>query len=74
MQIDRDDMLRRFLAYVRVHTTSDETSETCPSTERQWDLARILEAELNELGLEQVRLDEHCYVYGILPENLPPPR
>ena len=74
MQIDRDDMLRRFLAYVRVHTTSDETSETCPSTERQWDLARILEAELNELGLEQVRLDEHCYVYGILPENLPPER
>ncbi len=74
MQIDRDDMLRRFLAYVRVHTTSDETSETYPSTECQWDLARILEAELNELGLEQVRLDEYCYVYGVLPENLPPER
>jgi tripeptide aminopeptidase len=74
MQIDRDDMLGRFLSYVKVHTTSSEASDTYPSTECQWDLARILEAELNELGLEQVRLDEYCYVYGVLPENLPPER
>ena len=57
----------RFLKYVRVYTTSSETSETHPTTARQFDLARQLEAEMRELGLEGVRVDRHGYVYGFLP-------
>lgn len=57
----------RFLKYVRVYTTSSETSETHPTTARQFDLARQLEAEMRELGLEGVRVDQHGYVYGFLP-------
>ncbi|MCK4304992.1 MAG: peptidase T [Candidatus Eisenbacteria sp.] len=63
-------LLERFLKYVRVHTTSDENSTTCPSTSRQLDLAQILRSELQKLGLE-ARLDEHGYVYATLPANLP---
>lgn len=63
----KKEAVERFLRYVKVHTTSDEGNEETPSTRRQFDLARILEKEMNELGLEDVRLDEHCYVYGILP-------
>jgi tripeptide aminopeptidase len=71
-RIDRDRMLERFLAYVRIETTSDEESETTPSSACQWDLARLLESELRELGLAAVQLDEHGYVYAKLPERLAP--
>ena len=57
----------RFLDYAKVYTTSDDHSTTHPSTARQFDLARLLEKQMKELGLEQVRVDEHCYVYGLLP-------
>jgi len=70
-RIDRDDMLRRFLAYARIWTTSDEDCEATPSTERQWDLAKLLVEELTALGLEDARVYEHCYVYGSLPERFP---
>lgn len=56
------DLEERFLRYVRVHTTSDRHSGTTPSTARQFDLARILETELRELGAEDVEVTEHCYV------------
>ena len=56
--------LERFLRYVQVYTTSAYHVEQIPSTERQWDLARMLQAELQELGAEQVELTEHCYVYA----------
>ena len=52
----------RFLRYVRINTTSDEKSETSPSTACQFDLARMLRDELNAIGVQQVRMDEHCYV------------
>ncbi|HEX04487.1 MAG TPA: M20/M25/M40 family metallo-hydrolase, partial [Bacteroidetes bacterium] len=59
-----------FLRYVKVWTTSDPENETdTPSTERQWDLARILEKEAHDLGLQDVRLSDHCYMYAILPAN-----
>lgn len=66
----------RFEKYIRVHTTSSETTGAHPSFEGEFVLARILEKELTELGLEGVRVDEHCYVYGFLPategyENVP---
>lgn len=65
----QEEALTRFLRYVKVHTTSDETTGTHPSTERQFDLARLLEGELKELGLENVELDEYCYLYATLPAS-----
>lgn len=57
----------RFLTYVHVHTTSDETTGTSPSTGRQFDLAHLLEKELRALGLSDVYADDHCYVYANIP-------
>lgn len=57
----------RFLKYVTVLTPSDENSETVPSSQCQFDLAKILEAEMKELGLSDVHLDDQCYLYGNLP-------
>lgn len=55
----------RLLKYVGIHTASDEAGTTTPTSERQFDLARILVDELTALGLEAT-LDGHCYVYGRL--------
>jgi tripeptide aminopeptidase len=61
------DVLDRFLRYVRIDTQSAHGVTTSPSTEKQLDLARLLRDELEEIGLEDVRLDEFGYVYGSLP-------
>ena len=52
----------RFLRYIAYETTSDENSSACPSSPGQWELARALVEELKSLGLEDARVDEHCYV------------
>ena len=57
----------RFLNYVSFWTTSDENSNTTPSSKREFSLGKVLESELNDLGLSNVKLDEKCYVYGLLP-------
>ena len=57
----------RLLKYVVVRTPSDENSETVPSSVCQFDLARLLEAEMKDLGLTDVVLDDQCYLYGKLP-------
>lgn len=62
----------RFLKYVSYWTTSDENNlengtTRIPSSQRQFDLGKVLEQELRELGLEKVTLTDHCYVYGLLP-------
>ena len=57
----------RFLKYVDVWTTSDESSETVPSTQRQFDLGRLLAQELKDMGIEQVELDDMCYLYARIP-------
>ena len=57
----------RFLNYISYWTTSDENSNSTPSTKRQFDLARVLQKELEQLGFSHIKLDEHCYVYGLLP-------
>jgi tripeptide aminopeptidase len=61
------DALERFLRYVRIDTQADHFSDTRPSTERQLDLSRLLADELRELGLEDVELTEHGYVFATLP-------
>ncbi|ACX74522.1 peptidase T [Fibrobacter succinogenes subsp. succinogenes S85] len=57
----------RFLKYVSFTTTSDENSESCPSTKQQLELAKFLTEELEQIGLSQVKMDENGYVYGLLP-------
>jgi len=59
----------RLLNYVTVLTPSDETSDAVPSTRCQFDLAEKLVVEMKELGLQDVYVDEHCYVYGKLPAS-----
>lgn len=56
-----------FLRYVVIDTQSDPTSPTCPSTEKQKDLGRVLAQELRDLGLRDAHLDEHGYVYATIP-------
>ena len=63
-------VLDRLVSYVKVDTQSSEESGTHPSTEKQFVLARQLERELRELGADDVRLSEHCYVYARIPSNL----
>jgi tripeptide aminopeptidase len=59
----------RFLRYVVIDTQSDPSSPTCPSTEKQKDLGRLLAAELREIGLSDAHLDDHGYVYATIPAN-----
>ena len=56
----------RFVRYARIDTRSDENSGKHPSSEGQWDLARLLKGELEALGLKEVLLDENCYLYATL--------
>lgn len=58
---------KRLLNYVKVHTTSCDESETTPSTQRQFDAGNQLVQEMKELGVSDVRIDEKCYVYGVIP-------
>ncbi|WP_374446556.1 peptidase T [Epilithonimonas sp.] len=65
----REKLLNRFITYVKIYSTSDAESETTPSTERQWDIANYLYKELQDLGLENVTIDEKGYVFGFIPSN-----
>jgi tripeptide aminopeptidase len=67
-----DDVLDRFLRYVRIDTQSDHDSDSYPSTAKQLDLGALLERELREAGLEDVRLTEHGYVFATLPGSTGP--
>lgn len=67
----RERLLERFLRYVKIHTQSDESSTTRPSTACQFDLLKILEAEVREMGLGDIHLDGSGYLYASLPGNLP---
>ncbi len=57
----------RMLKYILIKTPCDEQSEATPTTQCQFDLARVLVEELKELGVENAVLDEKCFVYGIIP-------
>ena len=59
----------RFLNYVKVNTKSDLESETTPSTPEQFNLAHLLVDEMKALGLEEITLDENCYIMATLPAN-----
>jgi tripeptide aminopeptidase len=59
----------RFLRYVVIDTQSDPASPTCPSTEKQKNLGRLLVRELKAMGVSDAELDEHGYVYATIPAN-----
>lgn len=67
----RQRLLERFLRYVRIDTQSDENSGTSPSSEKQKDLSRVLEAELKELGCTDAVMNEWGYVFATVPANPP---
>jgi len=66
----REDVVNRFIKYVKIDTQSKEDAEQIPSTEKQFDLANILVSELKELGIKDAHVDKHCYVMATLPSNL----
>src|SRR5665213_3538581 len=57
----------RFLRYVVIDTQSDPASPTCPSTDKQKNLGRLLASELQAIGITDSHLDEHGYVYATIP-------
>lgn len=60
------NVTERFLRYVRVNTACAEDRDTVPSTSCQFDLSRMLAKELEEMGMTNVYIDEHAYVYADL--------
>lgn len=63
-------IINRFISYVTVDTESDASSNTTPSTAKQWDLANQLVEELKQIGLEEVTIDENAYIMATLPSNV----
>ncbi len=68
--MNQQHIIDRFIKYVTIDTESDPNNPAFPSTAKQWDLARVLEQELKEIGMEDVELDENCYLMATLPSNL----
>jgi len=73
MTIDSTDLLARFLRYVQIDTRSDAHSTSTPSTPGQWDLLRLLAAELTALGAAEVTVTPHGYVLATIPSTAPHP-
>jgi len=67
--IEKQHLINRFVSYVTVDTESDPTSESTPSTEKQWDLANALVEELKSIGMQEVSIDENAYIMATLPSN-----
>ncbi|TRZ42757.1 peptidase T [Robertkochia solimangrovi] len=63
-------IVERFIRYISIDTQSDSASDTTPSTEKQWELARLLTEELKALGMQDVTIDEHAYIMATLPSNV----
>ena len=62
-------LTERFVRYAKLDTQSDRHIEDIPSTQKQWDLAKLLVAELKDLGIKDVELDDHCYVIARIPAS-----
>ena len=63
------DIVNRFLRYVRIDTQSAEDAGVTPSTPGQMEFVKVLRNELEEMGLEEITLDEHGYLFATLPAN-----
>ena len=68
--ISKEDIIKRFVSYVTVDTESDPNSDTTPSTKKQWDLANALVQELQNIGMQEVSIDQNAYIMATLPSNV----
>ncbi|QIJ89793.1 Tripeptide aminopeptidase [Mesoflavibacter sp. HG96] len=68
--ISKEDIIKRFVSYVTVDTESDPNSDTTPSTKKQWDLANALVQELQNIGMQDVSIDQNAYIMATLPSNV----
>jgi tripeptide aminopeptidase len=69
INISKAALTERFMRYVQIDTQSDPNSSSFPSTEKQKDLSKVLFAELQAMGLQNVELDAYGYVYATIPSN-----
>ena len=69
MKIIENSVTERFLRYISYDTQSKEEGEQVPSTTKQLELGKLLTTELKEMGVANVRMDEHGYIYGEIPAN-----
>ncbi|ARF17698.1 peptidase T [Sporosarcina ureae] len=65
----KEELIERLIRYAKIDTQSDASSDTTPSTAKQWDLLRVLEKEMADIGLEEISVDENGYLFGTLPAN-----
>ncbi len=65
-----EDLIARFIKYVTIDTQSDPDNPAFPSTEKQWNLARILVEDLKAIGMQDITLDDNCYIMATLPSNV----
>ena len=63
-------IIDRFVKYITIDTQSDPNNPAFPSTEKQWNLGKLLVEELKEIGMQDVSIDEYCYVMATLPSNV----
>lgn len=68
--IDKKHITDRFIKYVTIDTESDPNNPAFPSTEKQWNLAKVLVEDLKKIGMQDVDLDENCYIMATLPSNI----
>ena len=64
-----ENLIERLIRYAKIDTQSDFENDATPSTPGQWDLLNELEKEMKDIGLEEVEVDEHGYLFGTLPAN-----
>lgn len=68
--IDKQHLINRFVSYATIDTESNPESDSTPSSENQWVLAKKLVTELKAIGMQEVTLDDNCYVMATLPSNI----
>jgi len=67
---NKQHLINRFISYVTIDTESNPNSDSTPSSKNQWDLAHKLVDELKSIGMEDVSLDDKCYIMATLPSNV----
>lgn len=65
-----EKITERFIRYAKIDTQSNEKSTTCPSTNKQFNLAKVLKDELEQMGINKTELDENGYLYATIPANV----
>jgi tripeptide aminopeptidase len=68
--IEKKHITNRFIKYIKIDTESDPNNPAFPSSEKQWDLAKVLVKELEQIGMQDIDLDENCYIMATLPSNI----